>query len=161
MNAPSADLDISVRYLSGGGAGYMPVKVRAMVQPRPVSFPDFDGVAFANGQVKEGLEKNAEPQWYSDEYLFEEGGRNSTRAPRRPGQSPAEDGVAGAGRSRRWPRDVARLAGRSGATGIGRRSGVQRSQWRSADQFQSRDAVAVARSGRSEARCVGRVQGHA
>ena len=35
VNARSADLDLHVAYLSGGGAGGLPVTVRTMVEPRP------------------------------------------------------------------------------------------------------------------------------
>ncbi len=105
VNATSVEVDLQVRYLSGGGAAYMPVKVRAMVQPSSASFPDFEGVAFANGQVKEGIEKSDQGPWYSDEYLFEEGGEGADEdANASPGTHPlktvtlALDG-AGAGRA--------------------------------------------------------------
>ncbi len=51
----SATLDLMVAYLSGGGAGGAPVRLRTAVTPRTVSFPEFDGYLFANGAVKEGL----------------------------------------------------------------------------------------------------------
>jgi len=49
-------LDLSVQYLAGGGAGKLPVKLRTQVQPKAVSgFEAFEGFAFGNGAVKEGI----------------------------------------------------------------------------------------------------------
>ena len=67
-NAKSVDLDLHLRYLSGGAAAYAPVKVRAVVRPKSVAFPDYDGFAFANGRVVEGLEQQAGAQWFAGEY---------------------------------------------------------------------------------------------
>ena len=53
INAREVDLDLYVGYLSGGGAGDMPVKLRSQVQPRFVSFRDYDDFTIANGEVKE------------------------------------------------------------------------------------------------------------
>jgi uncharacterized protein YfaS (alpha-2-macroglobulin family) len=49
-------LDLYVRYLSGGGAGGAQVKLRTVVTPWPVSFPDYDGFTFGGKPVKEGLQ---------------------------------------------------------------------------------------------------------
>ena len=67
-NAKSLDLDLHLRYLAGGAAAYAPVKVRAVVRPKSVVFPDYDGFAFANGKVVEGLEQQAGAQWFAGEY---------------------------------------------------------------------------------------------
>ncbi len=48
------DASVQLAYLSGGGAGGHRVKLRAMTQPKSVSFAAHDGVRFANGDVKEG-----------------------------------------------------------------------------------------------------------
>jgi alpha-2-macroglobulin len=49
-------VDMTVSYLSGGGAGELPVKFRYEVKPRYVSeFKGFDNFVFSNGAVKEGL----------------------------------------------------------------------------------------------------------
>ena len=68
INVKSVDLDLHLRYLAGGGAAYAPVKVRALVRPKSVTFPDYEGFAFANGRVVEGLEQQAGAQWFSGEY---------------------------------------------------------------------------------------------
>ena len=62
------ELDVHLRYLAGGGAAYAPVKVRALVQPRNVAFADYEGFAFANGKVVEGLEEPSGTQSFSGEY---------------------------------------------------------------------------------------------
>ena len=62
VNAREADVGLQLSYLSGGGAGYQRVKLRSVLQPKAVSFPDYDGVSFANGDVKEGKVEDA-PRW--------------------------------------------------------------------------------------------------
>src|SRR5882672_9196929 len=68
----SVNLDLSLRYLSGGGAGYAPVKVLALVRPKTVSFRDYDGFTFANGKVVAGIEQQGGYQWFADEYELED-----------------------------------------------------------------------------------------
>ncbi|MBI4345959.1 MAG: alpha-2-macroglobulin, partial [Elusimicrobia bacterium] len=53
--APAAvPLDLSVTYLSGGGAEGLPVKLRSQVRPKPsTSFPAFEGFSFGNGPAVE------------------------------------------------------------------------------------------------------------
>ncbi len=68
----SVNLDLSLRYLSGGGAGNAPVKVRAVVRPKSVSFRDYDGFTFANGKVVAGIEQQGGYQWFADEYELED-----------------------------------------------------------------------------------------
>lgn len=65
------DVDISVSYLSGGGASNLPVKLRSEIQDRSLSpFEGFEEFLFANGRVKEGVFKG--PDLYeSDEDLSE------------------------------------------------------------------------------------------
>jgi uncharacterized protein YfaS (alpha-2-macroglobulin family) len=67
-NAKSVDLDLQLRYLSGGAAAYAPVKVRAVVRPRTVSFSDYDGFTFANGKIVEGVEQQGGYQLFAGEY---------------------------------------------------------------------------------------------
>jgi hypothetical protein len=51
-----APVDISVQYLAGGGAGNLPVLLRAQIRPKGVpTFEPFDDFTFANGSVKEGI----------------------------------------------------------------------------------------------------------
>ncbi|HEX7953003.1 MAG TPA: alpha-2-macroglobulin family protein, partial [Burkholderiales bacterium] len=54
--------------LSGGAAAYAPVKVRAVVRPKTVNFPDYDGFTFANGKVTEGVEQQGGYQLFAGEY---------------------------------------------------------------------------------------------
>ena len=52
----SVPLDITVTFLSGGGAGNLPVRLRYDIQPGfGPRLDDFDDFIFSNGQVKEGL----------------------------------------------------------------------------------------------------------
>jgi uncharacterized protein YfaS (alpha-2-macroglobulin family) len=68
----SIALDAQLMYLSGGAAGGAPVKLRTAIEPRGVSFPDYEGYSFAAGDVKEGVER-AGPAFDEDEGEFEEG----------------------------------------------------------------------------------------
>ncbi len=72
VKADSVNLDLSLRYLSGGGAGHASVKVRAVVRPKVVSFRDYDGFTFANGKVAAGIEQQGGYQWFADEYELDD-----------------------------------------------------------------------------------------
>ena len=52
----SITLDAQVNYLSGGPAGLAPVKLRTVLEPAAIQFGDYEGFAFAAGDVKEGVE---------------------------------------------------------------------------------------------------------
>lgn len=67
VDASRMDVDLAVSYLSGGGAGHLPVKLRTQAQPRPVAFDAFDNFTFANGRVKEGTVRSDSPRWGGDE----------------------------------------------------------------------------------------------
>jgi alpha-2-macroglobulin len=41
VNPGDVRIDLQVSYLSGGGAGGLPVKLRTQVEPKSVSFPNF------------------------------------------------------------------------------------------------------------------------
>jgi uncharacterized protein YfaS (alpha-2-macroglobulin family) len=58
----SIPLDLTVSYLSGGGAGMLPVKLRYQLEPRTVRFPAFDGFSFAGGKVREGIVRGDDPE---------------------------------------------------------------------------------------------------
>ena len=61
VNVKEAVLDLSVQYLAGGGAGLLPVKLRADVAiKRLPAFEGFDDFVFGNGPVKEGLVRRGE-----------------------------------------------------------------------------------------------------
>jgi len=67
VNPDKVTLDLGVQYLSGGGAGELPVKVRSDVRPRPLpAFEGFDGFVFANGRVKEGIQERGR-EWEEEE----------------------------------------------------------------------------------------------
>ena len=53
INASEMEVDILVTYLSGGGAGSSPVKLRSQTLPRFVHFDDYEDFTFANGETKE------------------------------------------------------------------------------------------------------------
>ena len=63
VNPADVRIDLQVSYLSGGGAGGLPVKLRTQVEPKSVSFPDFEGYSFAAGDVTEG--RNEEGDAYA------------------------------------------------------------------------------------------------
>ncbi len=67
VDASRMDVDLAVTYLSGGGAGSLPVKLRTQAQPRPVSFDAYQNFAFATGRVKEGTVRSDSPGWNEDE----------------------------------------------------------------------------------------------
>lgn len=59
VQATSFPLDLAVAYLAGGGAASQPVTLRTQVRERSVDFPDYDGFSFANGGVREGIERRS------------------------------------------------------------------------------------------------------
>jgi uncharacterized protein YfaS (alpha-2-macroglobulin family) len=61
VNAGEIPLDLSIQYLAGGGAGMLPVKLRAEIGPKrlPV-FEGFEDVVFGNGGVREGTARRGE-----------------------------------------------------------------------------------------------------
>ncbi len=74
VDAAEAQLDIQLNYLSGGGAGFQPVKLRAVAEDRYVNFPDYEGFTFAAGAVKEGLQDERAAPWAVDDYAVEDDG---------------------------------------------------------------------------------------
>ena len=56
VDTSTAEIDIQLNYLGGGAAREAPVKLRGLVRPKSVTFPDFEGFEFANGDVAEGQE---------------------------------------------------------------------------------------------------------
>ncbi|MET0982083.1 MAG: alpha-2-macroglobulin family protein [Telluria sp.] len=53
----SIKFDAQVNYLSGGPAGLAPVKLRTVLEPAMTRFDDYEGFAFAGGDVKEGVKQ--------------------------------------------------------------------------------------------------------
>ena len=106
VNAREMSLDLFVSYLSGGGAGDLPVKLRTMTQPRGVIFENYEGYTFANGEVKEGIVRGDQRRSYYDDYLEEEEGAVSRtrRGVRRKTEGKGEERRPGA-RPRGQPQD--------------------------------------------------------
>ncbi|MGQ0656643.1 MAG: alpha-2-macroglobulin family protein [Chromatiales bacterium] len=74
VDARQAEVDIQVNFLSGGGASGAEVKLRALVQPKSVYFPDYEDFTLANGNVKEGRERPGLDVWQVGGYDWEEPG---------------------------------------------------------------------------------------
>lgn len=54
--AATVSLDLMVNYLSGGGAGNLPIRFRYNVrEKRATTFADYDGFTFSAGKVREGM----------------------------------------------------------------------------------------------------------
>jgi uncharacterized protein YfaS (alpha-2-macroglobulin family) len=70
VNPADVRIDLQVSYLSGGGAGGLPVKLRTQMQGKTASFPDYDAVTFAAGDVKEGKEEQGDSAMRSGDYVF-------------------------------------------------------------------------------------------
>ncbi len=61
ISARQATLDVGVKYLAGGGASQLPVKMRGEVRPKTISgFEGYDDFIFANGKVTEGVKRHGE-----------------------------------------------------------------------------------------------------
>jgi uncharacterized protein YfaS (alpha-2-macroglobulin family) len=55
VNVRSLPLDLFVGYLSGGGAGNLPVKLRTMVETKTVRFPGYEDYDFDGEPLREGV----------------------------------------------------------------------------------------------------------
>ena len=77
------NVDLSVSYLSGGGASYLPVRLRAEIQEKHVSFPDFEDYSFAGGRLQEGAVSSSD----QPEYEETDAGEAETGAPSFSGKS--------------------------------------------------------------------------
>jgi len=62
VNAAEVPLDLYVGYLNGGGAGGSPVRLRTLVRPRSVSFPDYPDYSFGGIEPREGIEAGMEDE---------------------------------------------------------------------------------------------------
>jgi len=81
INAKDATLDLSIQYLAGGGAGFLPIKLRSEIRPKTITpFEGFDDFTFSNGSVKEGLVRRGAPL---GEEEFEEGFEGEERVTER------------------------------------------------------------------------------
>jgi len=68
INADQAGVSIQINYLAGGGASFLPVKLRGQMTQKFVSFGDYEDFTFANGGVKPGVQKNTREPWSNGEY---------------------------------------------------------------------------------------------
>jgi uncharacterized protein YfaS (alpha-2-macroglobulin family) len=65
VRAKTAEIDLHVAYMSGGGAPGIPVKLRTLVEPRPIHWPDYEDYVFDGKPVVEGVVTNDNgPQEY-------------------------------------------------------------------------------------------------
>jgi uncharacterized protein YfaS (alpha-2-macroglobulin family) len=65
INAKEVPLDLSVQYLAGGGAGFLPITIRSEIRPKRITpFEGFDEFVFGNGAVKEGIVRRGDPLEY-------------------------------------------------------------------------------------------------
>ena len=60
INAAGADIDISLQYLSGGGANHAKVKLRKAILDRAVSFSGYERFVFGADKVLPGIQKTDE-----------------------------------------------------------------------------------------------------
>lgn len=61
VRATDVPVDLAVQYLAGGGAGALPVVVRAQVSPHVPEVPDdLEGFTFANGAIEEGVVRRSD-----------------------------------------------------------------------------------------------------
>ena len=93
VQVSSVDLDVQLSYLSGGGAGGAPAKLRTMLENRNVHFDDYADFSFSNGDVKVGMEKGA--MYDEDEGMFDEGEGTSEAVDSAPQEQGAGSGKAG------------------------------------------------------------------
>lgn len=62
-----AVLDLHVAYMSGGGASGLATKLRTVVEPRPLQYPNYRDYQFGGAPVKEGIRTGENSYFYSEE----------------------------------------------------------------------------------------------
>jgi len=62
----SAELDLHVAYMSGGGASGLAVKLRSVVEPVPLSYAGYDDYRFGGVAVREGIVSGDDAWFYED-----------------------------------------------------------------------------------------------
>ncbi len=70
VNPADVSIDMTVNYLSGGGAGGLPVKLRTQLETKSVAFADFESYAFAAGDVHEGRDEEGDATANFGDYNF-------------------------------------------------------------------------------------------
>ncbi|MHB8111285.1 MAG: alpha-2-macroglobulin family protein [Syntrophorhabdaceae bacterium] len=86
IDARSVNLDVDLRYLSGGAAAGYPVKIRAEIEPKEISFSDYENFYFSSGSVKTGIETETPEPYEEDEKTGDEE-KNGLHQNRRDGTS--------------------------------------------------------------------------
>ncbi|MEN6622394.1 MAG: MG2 domain-containing protein [Smithella sp.] len=67
VNASEVDLKLGVQYLSGGGAGHIPVKLRSLIRQKTIHSPAiFENYVFGNGLIREGMKRRGEEIQYGE-----------------------------------------------------------------------------------------------
>ena len=91
VNAEQAALNIQVNYLAGGGASFLPVKLRGQIAQKYVSFTDYEDFTLSNGGVKPGIQKNTREPWNYGGYEMSDPDENGEggSAPMQPGNASA------------------------------------------------------------------------
>ncbi|MEW6185615.1 MAG: MG2 domain-containing protein [Thermodesulfobacteriota bacterium] len=89
-------VDLSVRYLSGGGAALLPLKLRTEIQPKYITFPEYEEYIFANGKIKTGKIRYEEEEEGSSDEEGETGVRSRAGTSKLPTQDLILDGQGGA-----------------------------------------------------------------
>ena len=165
INPDDVSIDMTVNYLAGGGAGGLAVKLRTQLETKSVAFPDFEGYAFAAGDVKRRPQRGRRvDRAFRRIHL-----RRSRQRRRRRGQRGLETGarqdqraLAFARRRGRRARD--RQEYRQGrrrpgdAARSGRRARIPRSQRRDADRRDAGCDLARTRGAGHQARQLGSVE---
>jgi len=70
VNSADVGIDLQVSYLSGGGAGGLPVKLRSQVEAKLVAFPDYEDYAFAAGDVTETKQEEGDSVFRIGDNVF-------------------------------------------------------------------------------------------
>ena len=70
VNPAEVNIDLQVSYLAGGGAAGLPVTLRTQIEPKQVTFADFDDYRFAAGNVTEGREDQGEASARFEGFMF-------------------------------------------------------------------------------------------
>ena len=66
VNAAKAELDVQLNYLAGGGVASAKVKLNSLLEAKAIYFPDYSDYRIAEGNVKEGIEKEGGGDLSSD-----------------------------------------------------------------------------------------------
>ena len=59
VNPPDVNIDLQVSYLAGGGAGGLPVTLRTQIEPKQVTFADFDDYALPRATSRKAARNKA------------------------------------------------------------------------------------------------------